>query len=124
MGEARRFEDLIAWQKARALTRAVYTLTANGRFSRDLRLTGQIQSACVSVMANIAEGFERKSPKEYLYHLNVAKGSCGEARAEMYVALDAGFITEEDFDRLRTQAEEVSRIIAGLATSVTRATKP
>jgi four helix bundle protein len=124
VGEVRRFEDLIAWQKARALTREVYRVTATGRFARDFRLCSQLQAASVSVMANIAEGFERRGPKEYLYHLNIAKGSCGEARAELYVALDAGYVAQEDFDRLREQAEELSRVITGLAASVARAHAP
>ena len=124
LGEVRRFEDLIAWQKARALTREVYRVTAAGRFSRDFRLCSQLQAACVSVMANIAEGFERKSQKEYLHHLNIAKGSCGEARAELYVALDAGYVSGEDFAQLREQTEEVSRILTGLISSLARAAEP
>src|SRR5579871_6483852 len=79
--EIRRFEDLIAWQKARTLTAAVYRVTAEGPFSRDFALRDQIRRAAISVMSNIAEGFERGKPTEFHNFLCIAKGSCAEIRS-------------------------------------------
>jgi four helix bundle protein len=88
-GVIERFEDLVAWQKARSLTAKVYQLTAMGSFGRDFALRDQIRRACVSVMSNIAEGFERGRPAEFHQFLSVAKGSCAELRAQLYVSFDA-----------------------------------
>ena len=114
----RRFEDLIAWQKARALTRNIYLLTATERFSKDFGLRDQIQRAAVSIMSNIAEGFERAGKAEFHQFLVIAKGSCAEVRSQLYVALDTGYITNDQFENARTQAEEVGRIIGGLRASL------
>jgi four helix bundle protein len=76
-----RFEDLIAWQKARELTRAVYAITRNGAFAKDFGLAGQIQRAAVSVMSNIAEGFERRGTAEFEHFLRIAKASCAEVKS-------------------------------------------
>jgi len=113
-----RFEDLIAWQKARALTKNIYLLTATERFSRDFGLRDQIQRAAVSIMSNIAEGFERASKAEFHQFLVIAKGSCAEVRSQLYVALDTGYITSDQFEKARAQAEEVGRIIGGLRASL------
>jgi len=113
-----RFEDLIAWQKARALTKNIYLLTATERFSRDFGLRDQIQRAAVSIMSNIAEGFERASKAEFHQFLVIAKGSCAEVRSQLYVALDTGYITGDQFEKARAQAEEVGRIIGGLRASL------
>ena len=120
MAGVQRFEDLIAWQKARALTKAVYDVTESHRFRRQYRLTSQLQSAAVSVMSNIAEGFERDGLAEFHRFLTIAKASCGEVRSLLYVALDAGFLETEAFDRLREQVDEVMRIVVGLRASVER----
>ena len=117
---AQRFEELIAWQKARLLTAAVYLVTNQGAFSRDFKLCDQIRDAAVSVMSNIAEGFERNRPREFHQFLSIAKGSCGEVRSQLYVALDTGYLTREEFDTLYEQACEVSRIVNGLRASVER----
>ncbi|MBM4037083.1 MAG: four helix bundle protein, partial [Planctomycetes bacterium] len=85
MGKIERFEDMDAWKKARELTRAIYQLTSAGGFSRDFGLRDQIRRAAVSVMSNIAEGFERGGDKEFHQFLAVAKGSCGELRCQLYV---------------------------------------
>ena len=118
MGHIGRFEELIAWQKARALTKAVYDVTRDDRFARDFGLTGQIQRAAVSIMSNIAEGFERDSRAEFYRFLTIAKASCAEVRSQLYIALDIGYINQSDFSRLKSHAEEVSRIIGGLRVSV------
>ncbi len=106
-----RFEDIIAWQKSKELAVLVYHLFEE---SRDFGFKDQIQRASVTVMNNIAEGFERKSTKEFRYFLSVAKGSCGEVRSMLYLAKELNKITEKDFDKLFALAEETSKIIAGL----------
>ena len=118
-----KFEDLIAWQKARELTRRVYEITRAGEFAKDFRLSSQIQSAAVSIMSNIAEGFERSGLAEFHQFLSTAKASCAALRSQLYVALDAGYIGERMFHELRLQAEEVGRIIGGLRVSVARQRK-
>jgi four helix bundle protein len=115
-----RFEDLVAWQKARLLTRAVYGVTRSGPFSRDFGLKDQIRRAAVSIMSNIAEGFERNKPTEFHQYLCIAKGSCAELRSQLYVALDAEHLNQETFDQLITQAQEVARIVGGLRAAVER----
>ncbi|HKA08490.1 MAG TPA: four helix bundle protein [Gemmataceae bacterium] len=116
----RRFEDLIAWQKARGLTKRIYLATRDGPVTRDFRFSGQIRSAGVSVMANIAEGFERGGLGEFHQFLSTAKGSCAEVRSHLYVALDVGYLDEESFRSLMNDAEEVGRVVGGLRASVER----
>jgi|SRR5215471_9803800 len=118
-----KFEDLIAWQKARELTRRVYEITRTGEFAKDFRLSGQIQSAAVSIMSNIAEGFERGGLGEFHQFLSTAKASCAELRSQIYVALDIGYIDARTFHDLLLQAEEVGRIIGGLRVSVAKRRK-
>jgi four helix bundle protein len=113
-----RFEDLIAWQKARDLTRAIYQVTQQGAFAKDLGLARQIQRAAISTMSNIAEGFERRGRREFHQFLSTAKGSCGEVRSQLYVAFDIGYLVQDDFQRLLAQAEEVGRVVGGLRASV------
>ncbi len=118
MARVERFEDLVAWQKARVLTREVYLVTRQGSLSRDFGLTGQMQRAAVSIMANIAEGFERSGLGEFHQFLSIAKASCAELRSHLYLAMDVGYLDEPTFERLSEQAEEVARIIGGLRSSV------
>ncbi len=120
MSEIRRFEDLIAWQKARSLTKSIYQVTRQETFSRDFGLSGQIQRASVSIMSNIAEGFERDSPNEFHRFLSIAKASCAEVRSQLYIALDIGYIDKVTFQSLMKQAEEVARVVGGLRASVNR----
>jgi four helix bundle protein len=110
----------IAWQRARELTRRVYDITRTGSFSRDFGLCNQIQRASVSVMSNIAEGFERGRPTEFHQFLSTAKGSCGEVRSELYVALDAKHIVPAAFKELFDCAEETGRVVGGLRAAVER----
>lgn len=109
-----RFEDIDAWKKARSLVSAVYQLTGAGEFGRDYGLRDQIRRAAVSVLSNIAEGFEREGNTEFCRFLTIAKGSCGEVRAQLYVALDQRYITTKQFDVASRNAAEVSRMISGL----------
>lgn len=117
---ARRFEDLIAWQKARELTRRVYEVTENGRFARDLGLRDQIRRSSVSVMANIAEGFERARQSEFHQFLSIAKSSCAELRSHLYVAQDVKYVDAGMFDELMRLAQEVSLVLGGLRSAVHR----
>lgn len=118
MSTIRRFEDLIAWQKARMLTREVYTITRGGSFAKDLPLISQIRRASVSIMSNIAEGFERTGKGEFPHFLSTAKASCGEVRSHLYVALDAGYLSQESFCEMQTLAEDVAKLISKLRSSV------
>jgi four helix bundle protein len=115
-----KFEELISWQKARALTCKIYHATRMGTFAKDFGLANQIQRASVSVMSNIAEGFERGRPNEFHQFLLVAKGSCGEVRCQLYVALDVGHVTERGFADLHGDAEEVARLVGALRSAVDR----
>ncbi len=114
MATFERFEDIEAWQKARELVKAVYGVTADGAFARDFGLRDQIRRAVVSVLSKIAEGFERGGDKEFSQFLAVAKGSCGEVRAQLYAALDQRYINKEQFDTLSGNAVQISRLLAGL----------
>ena len=116
-GKIERFEDLIAWQKARELTKNIYKITRQGEFKKDFGLRDQIRRASVSVMSNIAEGFERGGRSEFHQFLVIAKGSCAELKSHLYVALDADYIDAQTFQRLYT-AEEAKRVIGGLRSAV------
>ncbi len=113
-----RFEDLFAWQKARELTRQIYLLSKKGHFLKDFGLREQIQRASVSIMSNLAEGFERGSKSEFHQFIVIAKASCAEVRSQLYIAMDVGYITKEELDYVSNLAIEVSRIIGGLKVSI------
>ena len=115
-----RFEDLIAWKKARELTKEIYEVTGQGLFSKDFGLRDQIRRASVSIMSNLAEGFERGSPKEFHQFLVIAKASCAEVRSQLYVAFDVGYVDEKSFHVLESKAQEVSRIIGGLRSVIAK----
>lgn len=117
-GGIRSFEDIIAWQKARVLAREVYSVTRKPEFARDFGLSSQIQRAAVSVMANIAEGFERRGTNEFDRFLVIAKASSAEVISHLYIALDAGYLTEPEFEDLRERARETARVIAGFRASM------
>ena len=114
MATIHRFEDIEGWKIARELTKDVYTMTSTGMFSRDFGLRDQIRNASVSVMSNIAEGFERDGNKEFGNFLSIAKGSAGEVRSQLYVALDQGYISQEQFNTTYSKANDNGRVIAGL----------
>ncbi len=115
-----RFEDFIAWQKARKLTSEIYKVTNQGKFGSDFGLKDQIRRAAVSSLSNLAEGFERGRPTEFHQFLSVAKASCAELRSQLYVALDAGYLNLPTFEALMTQATEVGQILGGLRVAVER----
>lgn len=108
-----RFEDLELWQISRNLVRHIYKMTSGSTLSKDFGLTNQMQRCAVSIMSNIAEGFERKSKKEFIQFLYIAKGSCGELRSQLYIALDLSHICKSEFDEYFELTEKVSKSIAG-----------
>jgi len=118
MGKIERFEDLIAWQKARVLTKQIYSITSNGAFAKDFGLRNQIRDASVSIMSNLAEGFERASRAEFHRFVVISKGSCAEVRSQLYVALDVEYITQKQFDHFYSMTTELSRILGGLRSSL------
>ncbi len=111
MGTITRFEDIEAWQTARQLANIIYDLTESGKFERDYGLKNQIQRAAVSVMSNIAEGFESHTQAIFIDLLGRAKGSAGEVRSQLYLALDRSYITQAQFDQAYNLTDKVSRQI-------------
>lgn len=114
MARITKFEDIESWKRARTLTKEIYELTSTGEFKRDFGLKDQIRRASVSILSNIAEGFERGGDREFLQFLAVAKGSCGEVRAQLYVALDQGYFSVGRFETLCEAATEVGQLLSGL----------
>lgn len=114
MARIEKFEDIRSWRKSRELTKQIYVITSQGNFKRDFGLRDQIRKASVSIVSNIAEGFERGGDQEFLQFLAVAKGSCGEVRAQLYIALDQGYLQREDFETLSTLTTEISGLLSGL----------
>jgi len=113
MSKIERFEDILAWQKARELTKSVYARTKVGPFARDFGLKDQIQRASVSIMGNVAEGFDRGGDNEFVQFLSFSKGSCGEVKSHLYVALDQQYVTPTQFTELYNSADEVGRLLSG-----------
>ncbi|MBI4835134.1 MAG: four helix bundle protein [Planctomycetes bacterium] len=111
MGSIQRFEDIKAWQKARELVNEIYKSTSTGLFAKDFGLRDQIRRASVSVMLNIAEGFARKTNKEFARFLVQAHGSCAEVQSALYIALDQGYITKDKFSGLYDRADEISKML-------------
>lgn len=114
MAKIEKFEDIESWKLAREVTRLVYERSSNGSFSRDFALCNQIRRASISVLSNIAEGFERGGNKEFVNFFGIAKGSCGEVRCQLYVALDQSYIDHDQFQLLSEKLLETSRLISGL----------
>ena len=114
MAKITKFEDIESWKSARRFTNEIYKIMAAGKFARDFGLRDQIRRAGVSILSSIAEGFERGGDNEFLQFLSMAKASCGEARAQLYIALDQDYISGRQFDVLSKSANEVSQLIAGL----------
>ncbi|MBI3903716.1 MAG: four helix bundle protein [Nitrosomonadales bacterium] len=114
MATFKRFEEIEAWQKARELVREIYVISEQGQFARDFVLRDQIRRAGISIMSNIAEGFERDGRREFIQFLAIAKGSAAEVRAQLYIALDQNYITRSVFEKLTCFSEETGKIIGGL----------
>jgi len=111
MASIRRFEDIVAWQKARQVSRETYTLTRLSEFKTDYDLKAQIRDAANSIMANIAEGFGRGGNKEFVQFLSIANGSVCEVQSHCYVALDQAYISQEQFDLLYAHCETAKQKI-------------
>jgi four helix bundle protein len=114
------FEKLIAWRKARGLLQEVAKEVGKAPLSRDFAMADQVRRSASSVMANIAEGFERGRPTEFRQFLSIAKGSCGELRSHVYAIYDLGYLPESRFTELLRQVREVGRILGGLRKAVDR----
>ena len=110
------FEDIESWQLARRLANEIYVISGHGKFAKDFVLRDQMHRASISVLSNIAEGYERGGNAEFVQFLSVAKGSVGEIRAQTYVALDCQYIDQTQFERLQARAKDVSRKLAALMT--------
>ncbi len=121
MAIIRRIEDIQAWQKARELVREIYRSCADGPLNKDFAVKNQICRAAVSSMSNVAEGFARKSDRDFARFLDVAKGSAIEVQSLLYVALDLGYMARSDFERLHNMAEETVSLIAGFTRYLRRA---
>jgi four helix bundle protein len=104
------FEEIIAWQKARELTNIVYKIFSK---NKDFGFKNQIERAAVSVMNNIAEGFERQTNKEFKNFLYISKGSCGEVRSMIIIAKDLSYISSEEFNDIQQRCQEISRLLSG-----------
>jgi four helix bundle protein len=114
MSTFNKFEDIIAWQKARELCKFVKILTEKQNFSGDFKLISQIKGSSGSAMDNIAEGFERGGNKEFIQFLFISKGSAGETRSQLYRALDNEYINKEEFQKAYDLSDEVGKLIRGL----------
>ena len=114
MAAFNRFEDIIAWQKARNLCKLINGYTQKEKFSKDFKLISQIKSSSGSAMDNIAEGFERAGNKEFSQFLSISKGSAGETRSQLYRALDNEYISEIEFQEAYNLADEVGKLTGAL----------
>ncbi|HYN24961.1 MAG TPA: four helix bundle protein [Pyrinomonadaceae bacterium] len=114
MATFKKFEDIQAWKKARELTRKIYGASNQGHFARDFGLRDQIRRAAVSIMSNIAEGYDRNGTGEFIQFLAIAKGSAAEVQSQLYVAFDQTYIDGPEFDELKGLASEAGGMIGGL----------
>jgi four helix bundle protein len=108
-GKVQRFEELIAWQKAKLLSLLVHRCTKNKSFSVDFPLRDQIRRAAISIMSNIAEGFERHSTKEFQHFLSIARGSAAEVRSQIQLARELGYITKDETMEILSLCEEIKK---------------
>lgn len=115
MTTVKRFEELDVWKRSRALTNVIYDMTNGETFKRDFVLRDQIRRAAISVVSNIAEGFESRTQVMFIEYLGRAKASCGELRAQLYLAFDRQYILQEQLERTLSEAEICSRQIASLS---------
>lgn len=113
MATFEKFEDMEAWQKSRKLCQELFLITERENFYRDFKLRTQILGSSGSIMDNIAEGFDRGSTAEFIYFLGIAKGSAAEVRSQLYRALDRNYISQEEFNELYEEANNISKMLAG-----------
>lgn len=120
MASVTKFEEIVAWQEARLLTKNIYQLTQNGSFGHDFGLKDQICRAAVSSMTNIAEGFGADSPRDFVRFLSYARRSTCEVQSLLYAAFDAGYMTQLAFNDYYQQAEKTKALISGFKRSIER----
>lgn len=113
MAKIEKFEDIKSWKMAREVVKKIYKATRVGDFAKDFALRDQIRRSSVSIMSNIAEGFEREGNKEFINFLTIAKASCAESRSQLYVALDQGYITQSDFEEIYKELSEIGNLLGG-----------
>lgn len=113
MAVAKRFEDLDVWIAAKDASVMIYKITENESLKKDFGLKDQIRRASISIISNIAEGFERNGNKEFIQFLSIAKGSAGEVRAQLYIIKELEFINEEEFNLLNEKVTQVSKMLSG-----------
>jgi four helix bundle protein len=120
MSTIQKIEDLEIWQKARLLVRDLYRISNQNEFSKDFALRNQIRRGAISIMSNIAEGFERDGNKEFIQFLAIAKGSTGEVRSQLYIALDQNHINSNEFNRINDFIIEIAKMINGMINYLTK----
>jgi four helix bundle protein len=118
------FEDLVVWQRGIQMVKQIYIVTDEGKLSKDFGLKDQLRRACVSIPTNIAEGFERRSRKEYVNFLNIAKGSAGEVRSLLRVALEVGYLDTSTHSQLSNLVIELSRMLSKQIQSLNNSSPP
>lgn len=111
-----KFEDLEIWKSALSVTKDVYDVTSQGKFSKDFGLRDQIRRAVVSISSNIVEGFEKRNNNEFRRFLMIAKGSTGEVRNQLYIALSINYLNQPEFDKINNQLLELSKRIGAFIT--------
>lgn len=120
MSKLTRFEDLTCWQQARKIVKDIYKICRNNEFRKDFGLADQVKRASVSIMANIAEGFSRRSNKEFIQFLFIAKSSAAELQSHLYAALDQGYVNDKNFSLLYEKIDKVQRQISNLIKYLTQ----
>jgi len=108
-----KFEELKIWQNSLKITKEIYDLAALPKFSRDFGLRDQIRRAMISVSSNIVEGFEKNNNNEFIRYLKIAKGSVGEVRSQLYIALAIGYISQKQFDKINQDLEDLANQVGG-----------
>ena len=119
-GKIEGFEDLEVWQCARQLTADIYQLISQSPIARDFVFKNQLRKSALSILSNIAEGFERDGNREFVQLLSIAKGSSGELRAQLIAAFDQHYFEEASFIKLRDQVDHISRMLSNLSQYLTR----
>lgn len=115
-----KFEDLEIWKSALLVTKDVYDITSQGKFSKDFGLRDQIRRAVVSISSNIVEGFEKRNNNEFRRFLMISKGSAGEVRNQLYIALSINYINKLEFDKINSQLLELSKRMGAFISYLTK----
>ena len=113
-----KFEEIDSWKKGRELAKEIYAITKRGPFSSDWALRDQIRKSSISIISNIAEGFERNSKSAFANYLSIAKASSGELRSQLYISLDQGYVSAAEFERLSGMTVDVAKLLGGLIRSL------